>query len=80
MPDPCKECLVQACCTLVCTDKTTFLDLCIRDLTAFIDNNDIIKGNGSIKRKLLDRTKIRLESICEKNNNDIRKITLRGLS
>ena len=71
MEDPCNECLVNTCCTQICDNKRDYGELCIRDLTKFINtyiNEDIILTTS------LWRKKIKLSSKCKKNNRDVMDI------
>lgn len=78
MNNPCRECLVNACCSIVCNEKKDFMEKCICDLTKFIDLYRYGSKTLPISEVSLKKAEDRLSSICEKNNNDIRKIIMRG--
>jgi hypothetical protein len=82
--DPCKECLVKACCSKPCDEKYEYISYCVSNLTKFYEKYEIYKEGRVPKEDIFLSNEVlnkkrKLEKICDQNNKDINTSIKRGI-
>jgi hypothetical protein len=80
MKNPCKTCIVNACCTQVCKPKEEFVEEMINNLTIFVDEYIYDKKGYPLKTPLtpkLEEIYSKYSYICEENRKQVQNILLR---
>lgn len=81
MENPCRKCVIQACCTTLCEPKKNYTETILMRLSIFCKENVYDKKGFPLpnsKDKSLKKQLDFLKRICDKNNKEVSKIILRG--
>ena len=79
MKNPCKLCLIQACCTDICNEKFCFLDWSLNNLYE-LGKKHIYTEEGYKKSNIpqtIQEQHDKLVSVCKKNKDEIDDILYR---
>ncbi len=74
MKNPCKHCIVKACCTQFCDDKENFTDYLNNGIT-FFGLNHIYSKNGNKKKKVPRAIRLQWE-----HKNKLQKINIQEIN
>jgi hypothetical protein len=81
MENPCKKCVIQACCTKLCKEKEIYTETILMQLSVFCRNNVYDKKGFPLPNSKDKEIRKQLNSykrLCDKNNKEVSKIILRG--